>query len=422
MKMQSGLTRQLALRFSAPKNIISPAEVQEYKVIIEKWVDGFPPEYAFDHPDTSKDQKCAWLFAHRFYVYTMACLLILNPIRHYMVKQYTWDSPVDELNIRSVGVWYSLKLMKTLRLWVDKIYNRDGRLHFIIFSIFDTAAILCTAILKDTEGTITDRQDVLASIGDAVDMLKKLNAISKTSKTSYDILERLVRRLPEAVPRKDTDRQVKRAKVTIRSSPPAPIQEATSLTSRVQAAPIVHAPSTMAVTTQVQPPIAEAIPAPPIPTAPLPNPTVAPIPAAHMAHQQINYNYNNPAYGHQTVPRNGGYMADNNQGPSMCSNSMQFVGDQQHDSRGWSTGSESTPPSMEEHAMPSFGTVTEPVGMDSGVFHGQVVDPGPDFNIENLSDAQLGELAPLWNWHTENLDFANMPPPTPGPNGYPRPM
>lgn len=421
--MQSGLTRQLALRFSAPKNIISPAEVQEYKVIIEKWVDGFPPEYAFDNPDTSKDQKCAWLFAHRFYVYTMACLLILNPIRHYMVKQYTWDSPVDELNIRSVGVWYSLKLMKTLRLWVDKIYNRDGRLHFIIFSIFDTAAILCTAILKDTEGTITNRQDVLSSIGDAVDMLKKLNAISKTSKTSYDILERLVRRLPEAVPRKDMERQVKRAKVRVRSSPPAPIQEAPSMAPQVHAAPIVHPPSTTAVTAQIQPQIAEAIPAAPIPTAPLPNPTMAHIPAPHMTHQQINYTYSNPDYGHQTMPQNGTYMTvSNNQGPSMSSNPMQFVGEQQHDSRGWSTGSESTPPGMEEHVMPSFGTVTEHVGTDGNAFHRQVVDPGPDFNIENLSDAQLGELAPLWNWHSENLDFANMPEPTPGPNGYSQPM
>lgn len=38
MKMQSALTRQLASRFSAPKNIIKPSEVLEYQALIEAWI------------------------------------------------------------------------------------------------------------------------------------------------------------------------------------------------------------------------------------------------------------------------------------------------------------------------------------------------------------------------------------------------
>ncbi|OAQ90877.1 fungal specific transcription factor [Purpureocillium lilacinum] len=197
MKMQSELTRRLASRFSAPKNVISTDEVREYQGLIEDWVRRFPPVYDFENPDTSKDALYPWIFPHRYYVYTMACLLILNPIRHYMVKSYSWDSPPEELQVRAVGIDYSLKLMKTLRSWVDRIYNRDGRLHFVIFSIFDTAAILCTAIIKDHERTISNREAIVDAVTDAVAMLQQLNSISKTSKTSYDLLERLVRRLPE---------------------------------------------------------------------------------------------------------------------------------------------------------------------------------------------------------------------------------
>ncbi|KAG8421189.1 hypothetical protein J3458_003087 [Metarhizium acridum] len=427
MKMQSGLTRQLASRFSAPKNVISPCEVQEYKAIIEKWVDDFPPEYAFENPDTSKDDKCAWLFAHRFYVYTMACLLILNPIRHYMVKQYTWNSDPDELNIRSVGVWYSLKLMKTLRRWVDKIYNRDGRLHFIIFSIFDTAAILCTAVLKDTEYTISNRADVLASIGDAVDMLKKLNTISKTSKTSYDILERLVRRLPEAVPRRYLERQVKRTRVNNRSPRPSgPIQHEMPLVPQVSALVVPTPPAAVAAINQVERPLVEAIAAAPVPTAPMPNAMVAPIPAQlapqAMAAQHVNYGNNgNSEYGNQEMPQNVSYISFNDPGTSISPNTNNFVGDPQTLQR-WPTSSGSLPAPMNEHTRPSFTTINDPTGLDNGIYQQQIVDPGPEFNIENLTTAQMGELAPLWTWHSENLDFANMPPPTPGPNGYSRPM
>lgn len=423
MKMQSSLTRQLASRFSAPKNIIAPAEVQEYKVIIEEWVDQFPPEYSFENPDTSKDQKCPWLFAQRFYVYTMACLLILNPIRHYMVKQYTWESPQDELKIRDVGIWYSLKLMKTLRSWVDKVYNRDGRLHFIVFSIFDTAAMLCTAVLKDTEQTIVNRQQILAAIGDAVDMLRKLNTISKTSKTSYDILERLVRRLPENVPRHGSERQVKRPKVKPRSpalsgtgsASVAHQQPATGLDpqqSAIQPQPMTQRAAKSVTSQQVQSLVAAPLLAAPTTTVPANNRA----PPSHIAPHQYNYGGHEFAQG-QHVSQNIGFMAVEGHSASAAPN-LGHYGELQP---AWSGASETTPPTSVEgqDLMASFSTTQEPGGGgDVDAYQQGVADPDPDFNIENLSDAQLGELAPLWNWHSTNLDFPNMPPPPNHPSGY----
>ncbi|KAK2593067.1 hypothetical protein QQS21_009233 [Conoideocrella luteorostrata] len=458
MKMQSRLTRQLASRFSAPKNIIAPSEVQEYKVIIEDWVDQFPPEYSFDNPDTSQDDKCPWLFSHRFYVYTMACLLILNPIRHYMVRKYRWDTPAEELKIREVGIWYSLKLLKTLRLWVEKVYNRDGRLHFIIFSIFDTAAMLCTSILKDTEHTIQNRPDILEVIGDAVDMLKKLNGISKTSKTSYDILERLVRRLPESVPRNDMEPQVKRPRVKVSSSPRLPAtstpktpQASTPLLAHQGAANLqarMPAVTTTAVTSsQAQAPVPAMIPAAPVPAVPIPT-TPLSVPMANTA-TPVNlgprqFNYSSPEFTHQhppqqapphasqhssqRVPRSSSYMVTTNN--NHTANTVNAVnagpsGNQfSNDRHGWSTASESTPPSIDDQGMmSSFSTNSDNAGMNGGTYQQQqVADTGPEFNIENLTDAQLGELAPLWSWHSENLDFPNLPPPTGGPNGHQRQM
>ncbi|KAG5953956.1 hypothetical protein E4U58_000256 [Claviceps cyperi] len=444
MKMQSQLTRQLASRFSAPKNIIAPAEVREYKIIIEKWVDQFPPEYAFENPDTSKDQKCSWLFAHRFYVYTMACLLILNPIRHYMVKKYTLESPEDELMIRKVGIWYSLKLMKTLRLWVDKVYNRDGRLHFIIFSIFDTAAMLCTAVLKDTEHTIANRDEILLAIGDAVDMLKKLNMISKISKTSYDILERLVRRLPTAVPRNDSGRQFKRPKTKFKSPPTATATKKGSVsaqdsraTSSASQPPVqLETTSVTAVVpqesqgfqvSQVQPVVA-SIPAAPLPAAPLPLPCENEILSSHAAPRQYSYDsqdytqhpQHNPQHQHQHqhqqhyAPHNVNYIPLDSQSTLTASHPGNYIpappnpGHYIEQQPLWSE----TAPLHEIGAqglVPTFPTTNEALGLEEDAYQPIVVaDPGPDFNIENLSETQLGELAPLWNWHSENLDFASM--------------
>ncbi|KAG6054373.1 hypothetical protein E4U32_006940 [Claviceps aff. humidiphila group G2b] len=459
MKMQSQLTRQLASRFSAPKNIIAPAEVREYKVIIEEWVGQFPPEYAFENPDTSKDQKCPWLFAHRFYVYTMACLLILNPIRHYMVKKYTLESPEEELMIRKVGIWYSLKLMKTLRLWVDKVYNRDGRLHFIIFSIFDTAAMLCTAVLKDTEHMIANRDEILPAIGDAVDMLKKLNMISKTSKTSYDILERLVRRLPTAVPRNDSGRQFKRPKTKSKSPSTASATKKGSVSAQNSRAtssasqPLVQLETTSVTAAmpqesqgfqgsqQVQPVVA-SIPAAPLPAAPLPLPCENEVPSSHAAPRQYSYDsrdytqhhQQNSQYQHQHqhqhqqhnpqhnpqhyAPHNVNYIPLDSHSTLTAPHPGDYIpalpnpGHYIEQQPLWSE----TAPSHGMDAqglVPTFPTTDEALGLEEDAYKPIVVaDPGPDFNIENLSETQLGELAPLWNWHSGNLDFASMNMPT----------
>ncbi|POR31228.1 Uncharacterized protein TPAR_08549 [Tolypocladium paradoxum] len=381
MKMQSELCRRLASRFSAPKNIISPPQVREYQALIEDWVRQFPRVYDFDNPDTSKDSQHPWVFPHRYYVYTMACLLILNPIRHYMVKSYTWESPREEVSIRAVGVYYSLKLMKTLRSWVDNIYSRDGRLHFIIFSIFDTAAILCTAIIKDGEHTLTGRDKIMDSITDAVAMLAQLNTISKTSKTSYDLLERLTRRLPQpARPRRDFQR--KKAKVSRR------------------------------------------------PTMPVPELVVMPEPAL----MPYVPDYNNhrldlqPAL--QTVPQNNYLPHDGI--TEVPDPTRSRTGSDSQTYSNYSTCSESTPPSMDDHMLSSFSTVSDgsvpldgfgqPIMGTNNFQPPPVVGGGsPGFELETVTQAQLGELAPLWNWHLENLDFANMPSGGPVPEGPGRP-
>ncbi|KAK2589492.1 hypothetical protein QQS21_012833 [Conoideocrella luteorostrata] len=481
MKMQSGLTRQLVARFGGPMNITAPSEVQEHRAIIEEWVHKFPPEYSPDHPDRGKDGNCPWLFSHRLHTYTTACLLILNPMRPYMVKQSAKDSPADEVGIREVGTWYSLRLIKTLRLWVNKMDdNRDGRrqLRFIIFSVLDTAAVLCAEILKDTDRTIRDRPAVLGAIGDAVHMLTELGEISATSKTCYDILERLVRRLPEAellLDDNDNDndngndngngndndngddddngngndndsemeRQAKRPKVE-RSLPQSqrPPPAATSTPGIPRAAtPLrvhasaVHRPQAMtvpAVTTTVQHPQAIRMPAvtptvqhpqairmPGVTTAtatatrstnaqaPAPAPVAAPMPTPPWSGPMADPTTTTATTA--TTPVNYGLQQFNH-------SSAQFTHHQYPTP--WAP-SHSPPQYAYQQAYPSSSYMVAPNNdnacVSNGPYQPQSTDAGPEFHNKNLTDAQLGELAPQWNWHSGNLDPANPPWPVAGP-------
>ncbi|KAH7262517.1 fungal-specific transcription factor domain-containing protein [Fusarium tricinctum] len=200
MKLQSELVTQLAQRWGAPKNITSANDIQEYKATLEQWIGRFPAVYDVDNPDTSKDMKYSWIVYHRFYLHTMAYLMILNPMRSFMAQVYTKNSSEEVLAVRNDAVKYSLKNLDTTNRWANHASHRDGRFHFIIFSLFDTAAVLSTAVIKDHDDTIPRKDEIIDSVDNSIKLLKRLKLLSKTAKTSYDILVKMAQKMPRKSP------------------------------------------------------------------------------------------------------------------------------------------------------------------------------------------------------------------------------
>lgn len=196
MKLQSEAIALLASRFQAPKNVVTPKDIQEYKGILETWIRNFPAVYSTTTPDESKDYGSPWITHHRFYLHTMAYLMILNPIRRYLAQTFSPETPPEEHAIRQIGVDYSLLNLETTTEWAKIASHRDGRFHFIIFSLFDTVAVLSAAILNDKDNSIPRRTEIIDAIDEALITLKKIYNLSKTAKQSYDILSQLVRRIP----------------------------------------------------------------------------------------------------------------------------------------------------------------------------------------------------------------------------------
>lgn len=478
--MQSQLTRELAHRFGAPKNIISTQEVQEYKDIILAWVRRYPKIYDFYDPDMSRDSVHPWIFPHRFYLYTMACLLILNPIRHYMVKSYTKDSPADELQCRGDGLFFSLILLKTQRKWVDKINGRDGRLHFIIFSIFDTAAILCTALVKDSANTIENKEDILHAIAESTAMLKALINISETAKMSHDILYRLTKKLKKPSMSKESgDASRKRTKL----APVPPSQSTSSATASVSPrnTPLRSeqepSPASQGSSVSQGPPAGDPSPQqakmngysnpPPMPpqmpahasASAAAHTMVQPMPqmsSSQMAHQQMPrldgiqnlqglhrqqgvqmpLNMADPSFyqplrqpmqqpiQQQMQPMQPSVEANPppmTQTRSGSSPAMQPVGYPQQPSLGtgifnmnvadgvpaianlWDAPAGPMAPtisySIMGHNVP-VNVVQQPRELYMGQQQEHIV---PDLNLSNLTEAEIGGLAPLWSWHSSNL-------------------
>ena len=192
IRLQSVLVQRIFKRFGPPKNIQTMADIKDYTDILETWMEEFPPEFHFENPDTSHEAEYPWIALHRHYLHTTALSMSLGPLRSFMVKEITQtETPTIEVNFRSDGVHYALGLMGAVHRFFEYVWTRDSTFHFVPFCIFDTAALLCSAIMHDKDGTIPRRQEILSAIELALDSLKRLSTATNTAKTPFVILRRL---------------------------------------------------------------------------------------------------------------------------------------------------------------------------------------------------------------------------------------
>ncbi|TVY66728.1 putative transcription factor sol4 [Fusarium oxysporum f. sp. cubense] len=381
MKLQSELVTQLAQRWGAPKNITSASDIQEYKSMLEDWIRRFPAVYDVDNPDTSKDYKFPWIVYHRFYIHTMAYLMILNPMRAFMAQVYTRTSPADLLAVRKDAVFYSLKNLDTTTRWADHASHRDARFHFIIFSLFDTAAVLSTAVIKDQDDTIPRKDEIVDSVDNAIRLLKRLKALSKTAKTSHDILVKMVQKMPRrsAPPRETVNRKKQRV------APVSPAAPATNTRHDVvikpedgyhpehvsqESSPSYYASSEGA------------------PSGSTPQSTHS----SYDNHENTGYVMNNqvPAEGYAKpqVAYNMGVAPGHMPPQQVPSPSAGIDGIVQGGLYGM------------PHADHTGGGMVPPTYVD---YHPQ--DLNIDYGLGNITDVDLGDFSQLWDWRSLNLDF-----------------
>lgn len=378
MKMQSSLIKTLFGRFGLTRNVTDPKDVQEYQGIVKAWIRDFPPPFDVNNPDKSLDGNCPWIVLHRHYIRTMAFSMILDPIRAYLARAFTIDAKEAELKIRSDGIDYCLELMVSLRGFFDHVYPRDSKFHFVLFCIFDTSTVLCSAILHDEHHTLPRRDDVFGAIDDAHAMLQRLRMVTKSARTSYGILSRIVQRLPrtKVLPGKEQTRQnsnAKRLRVTKAEVPAAPEAEVPGFVqSQVLA---VVSPPTTASHDVLQPYTSIAINAPETCSA-------------GSSNEQTREASPKPVSSAAVIPHS--LVSDTSSVLGISSNPDPL---QRFDAPSYLESQPQFIPFADEILQPVAPTAESSEGL-----------------FDNISEEDLGELATMWHFESLDFDFLDRTP------------
>ncbi|KAF2185486.1 hypothetical protein K469DRAFT_575932 [Zopfia rhizophila CBS 207.26] len=175
---------------------LSAEQVLAVEDEIESFVANLPPIFRLIDPDTSLDEEHPYIILQRRTMHVVIYMTMFDPLKPYLTQAPGTETSHSASYFRNTGVDTGLKLLAAARLLFDHEFPINAKFHFIVFCLFDTAAILCSAIIHDREENLPRRDEVMDAVERSLDMLHQLSLTTKIGALSYKYLFKLVQAAP----------------------------------------------------------------------------------------------------------------------------------------------------------------------------------------------------------------------------------
>jgi hypothetical protein len=175
---------------STTQAIAAEAECREF-------IAELPLVFDLESPDLSKDTDQPHYVFQRCQLHIVIYMTLVQ-----ICKPYLTRSSIDQVSsqgnhFRSVGVDAGLNLLRLGReFWAHEFFL-NAKFNIVVFCVFDTAIVLCSAIIHDSNKTLPQRQEVMDSINETIETLHKLSLTTRIGASSYNFLRRLTQATPE---------------------------------------------------------------------------------------------------------------------------------------------------------------------------------------------------------------------------------
>jgi hypothetical protein len=252
LQAQLGLRVAAVLGDAESGSILSAGQVLAVKAECEKFIEELPPIFRVEDPDTSLDEQHPYFVFQRHQMHCVIFVTMLDIFKPYLTRHRADRMTNLDDEFREMGVDIALRLLRVSRNLFDHEFPINAKFHMVVFSIFDTATILCSAVIHDREHVLPHRREVVEVIENSLEMLHQLSQTTKLGAASYAFLHKLVQASPELSRQSSSKKRQKQHKL---------------------AAPVCSAPSVI-----VPPPAAVPLESPPEPTPSEPVATIEDVP------------------------------------------------------------------------------------------------------------------------------------------------
>ncbi|XPT00697.1 hypothetical protein M3J09_009847 [Ascochyta lentis] len=254
MALQASLGRRLNTVMGDAQSVdaLSAEKILTAQAELDKFIDELPPIFRLKDPDTSLDAEHPYFVFQRHQLHTVVYMAKLDFMKPFLTRARDDKKTDRDDEFRRMGIDLALDLLEVARRLFDHEFPINAKFHVVVFSIFDTATILCSAIIHDHECRLPRRDEVANAIDGSLDMLYQLSLTTKIGATSYAFLYKLVQSHPElSRGTGNSKRMRKQSSTSIHTLEPPPLVHNTS--SRDSIATLDHPPQQSATSIPVEP-------------------------------------------------------------------------------------------------------------------------------------------------------------------------
>ncbi|KAF1960472.1 hypothetical protein CC80DRAFT_489604 [Byssothecium circinans] len=159
---------------------------------VHRFVDDLPPVFGLTDTDYSLDEAHPYYVFQRLQLHVVIYMTMLDFLKPFLARDPRDPQAPSDAEFREKGVELGLKLLVVARQMFDHEFPINAKFHLVVFCIFDTATILCSAIIHDVEVVLPHREKVMDAVESALDMLHQLSLTTKIGASSYRFLFKLV--------------------------------------------------------------------------------------------------------------------------------------------------------------------------------------------------------------------------------------
>ncbi|PVI00614.1 hypothetical protein DM02DRAFT_671841 [Periconia macrospinosa] len=350
----------------------TPEQITTVLSDIENFIAELPPIFRIESTDHSLDKDHPYFAFQRLQLHAVIYMTSLDFVKPFLAR----DPPFtpQDTHFLHTGITFALKLLATGHQMFEHEFPINAKFHMVIFSIFDTATILCSALIHDREHTLPRREEALDGIYKSIRMLRDLSRTNKIGAASYRFLYNLVQASPDLSRKNNNTTTNKRHRLTPahpQSSSSQPPSSSQTLVPPTTSTSTTSSTSTNTTTTTTTP--STTLPIPLNITTPLDHPLSLPLPTAPPPTSAISSPYNPTTTTTTTLPS---YDFD------------AFV-PQLHDD-----------PLFPMTSSSSSSAVAPPFPATAYSHHHHHHPP-----LAPASSLELGGLEAIWDWEGLNLDF-----------------
>ncbi|KAF2710578.1 hypothetical protein K504DRAFT_501836 [Pleomassaria siparia CBS 279.74] len=194
MSLQAQLARRIT-QTQYKGNTTSPEHLSVDQVITEceTFIDELPPIFRMESPDLSFDDQHPYFVVQRRQLHVVIFVTMFDFLKPHLTRRPSKSS--RDVEVRNKGIEVGLKILKAARSLFDHEFLANAKFHLVAFSVFDTATVLSSAMIHDSENLLPHREQVMVSIESALDILRQLS-FTKIGASSYLFLFKLVEATP----------------------------------------------------------------------------------------------------------------------------------------------------------------------------------------------------------------------------------